>query len=178
MISFNTLVELARVGVQAGDHLWYTRARTGVDAFADAHHFDRRAVADIVALLSPRVHVRRNVRLAQAYVRRRSLDGVMKGVRSSVAHWEATGKIRGLKTGPFARALQGDENAVVLDTHMAKLFGVDQKVFATKRGVAEWSAVIRAVADYIGITPAQCQAALWGAHLRSQGKTPTDLRMV
>jgi hypothetical protein len=149
-----------------------------VSAFADDHRFDRSAVAEIVALLSPRVPVARNVRLASAYVRRRSLDGVMKGVRASVAHWEETGEIRGLKTGPFARALKGEEWAVVLDTHMAKLFGVDQKVFATKRGVHRWTSVIMDVADHIGITPAQCQAALWGAYLRSQGKTPTDLRMV
>lgn len=101
----------------------------------------------------------------------------MRGVRTSLINFLIDGKIRGLKTRPFAAALAGDEEAIVLDTWMAKIFGVDQKVFGTKRGVAEYSAHIRELARMTGLTPAQTQAALWCGYIRSLGRVPADLVM-
>lgn len=65
------------------------------------------------------------------------------------------------KVKPFFRALMGDENAVVLDTHMARLFGVRQKKLAKANMDRALTATVKEVAKRMGWTPAETQAAMW-----------------
>lgn len=171
------LVGLVRDGMAIDGHLWYARAGRTVRAYARRHKVDFGTVCGVLAVTSPRVPVARNVRLTRAWLEHYSTDGMMRGVRTSLVNYLIDGRIRGLKTGPFAAALSGDEEAIVLDTWMAKCFGVDQKVFGTKKGIAEYSAHIRELARMTGLTPAQTQAALWCGYIRSVGRTPADLSM-
>ena len=76
----------------------------------------------------------------------------------------------GPKTGPFARALAGAEDAVVLDAWMARALKIDQAKFANKRIHRKCSDRVRAVAARLGWTPAQTQAAIWTAAYRRHFK--------
>lgn len=176
-MDYVTLMGLVRDGMSVEGHLWYARAGRTIRSYARRHKVEASYVCGVLAVTSPRVHVGRNVRLTKAWIEHSSVEGMMRGVRTSLVNYLIDGRIRGLKTGPFAAALSGDEDAVVLDTWMAKCFGVDQKIFGTKKGIAEYSAHIRELARLTGLTPAQCQAALWCGYIRSVGRVPADLSM-
>jgi hypothetical protein len=156
-------------------HLWYARAGRRVRAYARRHKVSTEYVCGVLSVTSPRVQVTRNVRLARAFIETGKVDGMMKGTFTALVNFVVHNRIRGLKTGPFAKALEGDEEAVVLDTWMAKCFGVDQKLFGTKKGVRQYTEVMRELARMCGLTPAQTQAALWCGYIRSVGRTPADL---
>ena len=125
---------------------------------------------NVIAITSPRVQVARNITLAVWYCKFGTLPGAIRSTRLAMAHYEATGAIRGPKTGPFARAVLGDEDAVVLDTWMAKVFEVPHKAFDKKSVRATCADTIRQAAKVLGWTPAQTQAAVWTAAIRAAGK--------
>lgn len=65
------------------------------------------------------------------------------------------------KVIPFYRALMGSQYDVVLDTHMARLFGVRQAKLSKSQMNRALSARVRNVAKELGWTPAETQAAMW-----------------
>jgi len=179
MASVGTLTKMAEAGVE-GRH-WYRTAKKAVAESARQLGVDTKEFAEVLALFSPRVSVRRNIRMAIHYFRAREagLTGderfphdSMRGVRSSVRHWEKTGEIRGPKTGPFARAIAGDADAVVLDVWMARAFGVDQKRFSNTPVRERAQGRIRKAAEQLGWTPAETQAAVWTTAVKQAGRNP------
>jgi hypothetical protein len=68
--------------------------------------------------------------------------------------------LRGPKTNAFARAIAGDENAVVVDVWMmrAAQAGVDNP---NKTQYAEISQAIKRVANLYKMTPRTTQALIW-----------------
>jgi hypothetical protein len=137
----------------------------GSEAYSAAHGFDPGRVADVVSILSPRVHVSRNVAMAHDYL----TTGRVKAMRQRITaleRYEATGAISGLKVQAFARALRGDPNAVVVDVWMVRAYGLAPwsgtpkqfKVAITK---------VRRTAGALGWSAADTQAAIWvGARAR------------
>jgi len=87
-------------------------------------------VADLLALFSPRITVRRSVRQTLNYLRTGTflLDCTIH-IQAEVQNYEATSIIRGPKTSAFARNLRGDYYPVALDVWMARLLGVPQRSF-------------------------------------------------
>jgi len=65
------------------------------------------------------------------------------------------------KVKPFFEALMGNENAVVLDTHMARFFGLRQSKMGKANINRALTARIRNIAGRLGWTAAQTQAAIW-----------------
>lgn len=169
--SLSDIIALALQGVDG--RFWYGVAQREVRTGAERLAVTPERFASILAVTSPRVQVKRNILMAVMYCKFGTLPGSMATTRSAVAHYEATGEIRGPKTGPFARAILGDEEAIVLDVWMARAFGIDQKRFGAKYVRAHCEAIIRQVANHLGWTPAQVQAAVWTAAVRRAGRKPT-----
>lgn len=141
---------------------WYDHAWERIEAKAYELGCDPSDLAAVLAITSPRVQVARNWRIAVHYFEHGELpSGVLGRVRRNVEQWAATGKITGPKVKAYYRALTGDPNAVVLDTWMAKLFGVDQRALPTKQVREPIIKRINAAADKLGWEPREVQAALW-----------------
>lgn len=164
-VTHDELIELYELGVSCEG--WYPMARDNVAKFADSVGYSADYVAGVVAVLSPRVHVSRNARIAESYLREGTLDGVVSASRAALSHYDQTGEIRGPKTGPFARAINPDhpdpDNCVVVDTWIWRIFypgvGFSEANVSTRNAIIE---AITELAREIGETPANFQARLWG----------------
>ena len=170
LTSVETLVGLALLG-ESGRH-WYGDAERTIRTEAERMGVSASRFAAVLAVTSPRVKVKRNWTLTVQYLSTGSVEGIMKSSRAALSHWEATGEIRGPKTGPFARACLGDRQAIVLDTWMAKAFGVEHKRLGSRLVREECQRRIQAAAGVLGWTPAEVQAAVWTAAVIRDGKTP------
>ena len=136
-------------------------------------------LAGYLAVYSPRVSVRRSIRMAYHRIRTgEHAHDCMRGVRAAVEHWEATGEIRGPKTRAFCAALLGDGSAVVLDVWMARVLGIPQDMLGRVRVYRKGEDRIRAVASVVGWTPAETQAALWVATVKDAGRNPGQIQLV
>lgn len=166
----DAIVGLALQG--EGGRFWYGTAERAVRTEAERLGVTPERFAAVLAVTSPRVKVRRNWTLTVQYLATGSVEGIMKSSRAALAHYEATGEIRGPKTGPFARAILGDRLAVVLDVWMARAFGVEHRRFGSRLVREEATRRIQAAAGILGWTPAQVQAAVWTATVIRDGKTP------
>ena len=175
--SVATLVKLAEQG--AAGRKWYTDAKQQIIEAARILDVTPWYYADILSLFSPRVSVLRNIRLANHYIGVGSFHPtVMRGVKAAVLHYEATGEIRGPKTGAFARALLGVTDAVVLDVWMAKAFGCEQRQFTRPAVYSICEQRIRKAATILGWTPCEVQAAVWTATVRQANRNPAQFVIV
>jgi hypothetical protein len=152
---------------------WYDAAADELQHVCDREEWPIERAAAILAITSPRVAVRRNVRLALTYLKHGTLlANGMSTIVASLRHWEATGKINGPKVSAFRDAILGDDYAVVLDVHMANVLHVPQKAFGSVRVREECVTLVRHVADRCGFSPRDTQACLWYAQKRSVGENP------
>ena len=172
--SVDTLEKLALAGADGAG--WYDYAHGQVRAGAALLGVAPRRLADLLAVFSPRVTVKRSIRLAVTYARTGEVPyGVLQPTRLALDVYERTGRIRGPKTEPFARALTGDADAVTLDVWMAKAFGVDQSLFSAKGIHDRCRRRVESTARRLGWTPAEVQAAVWTATVRRSGRKVNSL---
>lgn len=177
MTSVSRLCDMADAG--ADGRLWYAHAADQVRLGADRLGIEAGRFADLLALFSPRVSVRRSIRMAVHYATTgQYAHDVMQSVRTAVAHYEATGAIRGPKTGPFARALRGDITAIVLDVWMSRALGVPQKDLERVGIHAEGTLRVRSAGLELGWPPAAAQAAIWHTVIRRAGRRPAAFTIV
>ena len=144
----------------AGEHgrPWYRESGASVAAYAAEHGKDARYVADVVAILSPRVSVAQNVKLADEYIRTGSIErGVMGSRRVALQRYESGQGFKGPKVTAFSRALQGDADACVVDAWVLRAFGLQSKPAHLRTATRS----IRATAARLGWPVAETQAALW-----------------
>lgn len=176
MRSVKTLVGYALDGVDSRD--WYDFASAQVDAASKRYNVDRYRMAALLALFSPRVHVKKSVMLAISYIETGRIPAMtLRSVAASIAHYELTGEIRGQKVLAFYQALLGDPNAIVLDTWMAKAFGIDERKdrWEYEYIAREGRRRIRKAARVLGWTPAQTQAAIWRGVMKEHGRAASFL---
>lgn len=68
--------------------------------------------------------------------------------------------LNGQKTNAFARAIAGDENAVVIDVWMLRAVGIEKKT-PSQAGYKELAKAVTTVATKYGMTPRSMQALIW-----------------
>lgn len=165
-------LHLMRLAREGWDHrFWYARAGMNIQTLCLQKGWDWQKFIDVLAVTSPRMAVRRNLRVTMGYMTYGMLpDDVIRSTHAALSHYEETGEIRGPKTSAFAAALKGDTEAVVLDTWMALALGVEQKKFGTKRGYQSGARRVRFVSAVMGEPPARIQAAIWAGIVRRLGR--------
>lgn len=172
--SIRSLCKLARENAAAAN--WYNLATAEIAEVCSAENWDVVRFTGILSVTSPRVSVRRNARITLHYFSTGELlANVMRSIRRSVERFNATGEIVGQKTNAFNAALLGDNSAIVLDVHMADLFGVEQRYLSAKRTRQPLQDIVRRVAERVRMTPRDCQAALWAGQVKRRGRVPTPM---
>jgi hypothetical protein len=68
--------------------------------------------------------------------------------------------LRGLKTNAFAKAIAGDENAVVIDVWMCRAVGADFDS-PNQTQYIEMARAVKNVANKYSLTPRTAQALIW-----------------
>lgn len=173
----NKIINYATIGHYASD--WYRDANSEIRRFARlfGHHPDY--VADVVAILSPRVQVVRNARLAAKYILFGETDGIMAQRVEALHDYEITGEVYGPKVSAFAKNLRGDYNVVTVDVWMSRAFGVNFDTITDNKREYIQTQVTR-VARRFGCDPASAQAAIWAGYRESigHGNSEGSLSMV
>jgi len=169
MRSVKGLRSMARKSPDAAG--WYDTAKDAMTLLCREKGWDFNTLCEVMALTSPRCAVTRNVRVACMYMEGMTLPkDVIRSTRLALKHWEETGKIRGKKTGAFAKALKGEADVVVLDKWMSLALGVPQR--SLERKGVHHSAVrrVRHGARLEGMSPAGFQACVWASIVRANGR--------
>lgn len=192
MASVATLVKLAKQGEDG--RYWYDVAYANCARAARTLRVETDRFTAVLAVTSPRVHVRRNIAITLAYLQEGTLDGVLPNSKRAVKQVErnlGTGRRSydlllgtGPKVSAFGRAILGDPDAVVLDVWMARAFGLpttkSSNPWGTKGAYRKGAERVRVAAEQLGWTPREVQAAVWTAAYRNhyQNGNPPPLEIV
>ena len=150
---------------------WYSEHQETLDNF-----FGDMAplFQNILAITSQAASVKANVGLAlKAFgqlMRGEEFTGYLPAVAGNLGKLRDAAGPSGQKIQAYKAANEGDASSVVVDRHIARmLFGVDTP---TPKQFAKAAKVLTQIAEKIGWTPAQVQAALWAHSIVQSGKQP------
>lgn len=117
--------------------------------------------ASVVSAFSPRERWTTNVAKAIAFSLGEKPVGLSNNLRmaenAKVIGYDA---LKGMKTNAFAKAIAGDEQAVVIDVWMLRAVGIEKKS-PTQSQYNEMAEAVKKVAFKFGMTPRAMQALIW-----------------
>jgi len=173
---------LAREGMKVGGHHWYRDGYNDAVIVANRLGVDVELFAYSLAVFSPRVAVSRSCRLAVEFCKNPQAKpvGCMGSVYKTALKWLKRGKLNGPKTEAFRRSIAsaGKTDALCLDVHMANIFGVEQKDLYKKSVFPAIEANMKSTALALGLSMAECQAAVWCGHMIASGLSNEKRRLI
>jgi len=159
--TLQTYIEDATPGQIEQSAKWYFEAEKVANKVAENLESSLEVGASVVSAFSPRERWTSNVTKAIHFSLGKPVTGLSNNLKmaeaSKVLGYEA---LRGPKTNAFARAIAGDENAVVVDVWMMRAagYGVDSP---NKTQYTEVTEAIKTVSNKFGLTPRTTQALIW-----------------
>ncbi len=169
MIQRKNLGKYLEAGI--GNCRWYESSNDSAVRFCAANNLDLKTFLAVTAILSPRVQVVRNIRLAKQWILEdRNPDGIMMQRQRALAQYHATGIISGTKIRAFNDSLNLVDGSICIDTHMSSLYGFpnNELMGKTKRHVALRASAERSIiklSSRYDIPTYGIQAALWVGYL-------------
>ena len=117
--------------------------------------------ASIISAFSPRQRWSRNMAQALEFAH----GGKPAGLKNNLLMAENSltmgfDALKGQKTNAFAKAIAGDENAVVIDVWMLRAVGIEKKS-PTQSQYKVLADAVTATATMYGMTPRSMQALIW-----------------
>lgn len=158
---FVALIEDATLGQVEEASKWYLDAERVAEEVARNLDTTLEIGASVVSAFSPRERWASNIEKAVAFSLGKTVTGLSNNIKmakaSLVAGFDA---LNGRKTNAFARAIAGDENAVVVDVWMARAAGLEVDN-PNKTQYTEISQAVKQVAYQYKLTPRTTQALIW-----------------
>ena len=140
---------------------WYVDAERIAEQVATNLNTTLEVGASVVSAFSPRERWSVNVARAIAYSLGQEVtclkNNLVMANNSLTLGFKA---LNGMKTNAFAKAIAGDENAVVIDVWMLRAVGIEKKS-PTKNQYNEMAEAVTKVAIELGLTPRTTQALIW-----------------
>lgn len=117
--------------------------------------------ATVVSAFSPRERWTNNVAKAISFSLGRDVPGFKNNMKmANNALTMGFKALNGPKTNAFAKAIAGDEQAVVIDVWMLRALGIEKKS-PTQSQYIEMAEAVTTVAIEHGMTPRAMQALIW-----------------
>jgi hypothetical protein len=144
---------------------WYLQAqRFAVELTEICPHWTLEVACSVISSFSPRNKWITN----KAHAYQFALGKNPKGLKNNLKMANASTRLgfaalKGLKTYNFARAIAGNQNAVVIDTWMIRAAGLDSTKGVSKGNYSTLAQAVHAVAKETGWNPIATQAAIWCA---------------
>jgi hypothetical protein len=150
---------------------WYEEHQSTLDEFFGDH---AQLFQDILSVTSQAASVKANVGLAlKAFGqmhRGEEFSGFLPAVIKNLNRLRENTQVQGQKISAYKNSNDGKVDEAVIDRHIARLiFGVDSP---SKAQFAKAQKILTEIANEIGWTPRQVQAALWAHSIYKSGKTP------
>ena len=161
---FANLASLLSAQTRADGQVWYATAQAvAVELQSIQPEWSMEVAASVLSAFSPREKWARNCDMARRFARGEPTPCLGMSIRNAHnAERQGFNALKGRKTNAFARAIAGDDDAVVIDTWMLKPLGLRS---VTPKQYDMIASVITSLAKEVGMTPRDLQAALW-IHIR------------
>ena len=158
---YRDILMTATLGQVEEASVWYRDAEEVAEEVARNLDTTLEVGASVVSAFSPRERWSSNITKAIAF----SLGHEVKGLPNNRKMAEASltlgfDALRGPKTNAFARAIAGDNDAVVIDIWMCRAAGLPTDS-PSQSQYNELSRAVRNVAKEFGLTPRTTQALIW-----------------
>lgn len=152
------------VATRASGMIWYATAQAvALELTAIRPEWSLAVSASVLSSFSPREKWTRNCSLARCFARNERCACLGLSIRNAHAAVEkGFNALKGRKTNAFARAIAGDDDAVVIDTWMLKPLNLRS---VSPKQYDMIASVITSLAKEVGMTPRGLQASLW-IHIR------------
>ena len=140
---------------------WYLDAETVAREVATNLGVTLEIGATVVSAFSPRERWSRNVTNAIKFSLGEPVVALGNNIRMANAGMQlGFSALKGQKTNAFAKAIAGNEDAVVIDVWMLRALGIEKKT-PTQSQYKEMADAVTAVATKHGMTPRAMQALIW-----------------
>ena len=161
---FAILVSSLSAQTRADGSVWYASAQAvAVELTAIRPEWSMEVGASVLSAFSPREKWARNCDLSRKFASGEPTPCLGMSIRNANASvLSGFTALKGKKTNAFARAIAGDDDAVVIDTWMLKPLKMKS---VTPKQYDLITLVITSLAKEVGMTPRDLQAALW-IHIR------------
>jgi hypothetical protein len=158
---YSGLVKNATFGQVEQASKWYVDAERVAAQVARNLDSTLEVGATVVSAFSPRERWTNNVTKAISFSLGNNIPGFKNNmVMANNAIAFGYDALKGLKTNAFARAIAGDEQAVVIDVWMLRAVGIEKKT-PSQSQYNELAEAVKKVAFDFGMTPRAMQALIW-----------------
>jgi hypothetical protein len=159
--AYSGIVKNATFGQVEQASKWYVDAERIAEKVAENLDTTLEIGASVVSAFSPRERWSVNVARAIAYSLGQDVHCLKNNlVMANNALTLGFGALKGLKTNSFAKAIAGDEQAVVIDVWMLRAVGIEKKTPNQTQYFELVEAVKKTAFDF-GMTPRAMQALIW-----------------
>ena len=159
--AYSGLIKNATFGQVEQASKWYVDAERIAEKVAENLDTTLEVGASVVSAFSPRERWSVNVARAIAYSLGQDVHCLKNNlVMANNALTMGFGALKGLKTNSFAKAIAGDEQAVVIDVWMLRAVGIEKKT-PNQTQYFELVEAVKKTAFDVGMTPRATQALIW-----------------
>jgi hypothetical protein len=159
--AYSGIVKNATFGQVEQASKWYVDAEKVAHEVARNLDVSLEKGASVISAFSPRERWTTNVAKAIAFSLGQDVVGLSNNLKmannSLLLGYQA---LKGLKTNSFAKAIAGDEDAVVIDVWMLRAVGIERKT-PNQTQYKELEDAVKKVAFDNGMTPRAMQALIW-----------------
>jgi hypothetical protein len=158
---YSGLIKNATFGQVEQASKWYMDAERVAAEVARNLDSTLEVGASVVSAFSPRERWTNNVTKALSFSLGNHIPGFKNNmVMANNAIAFGYDALKGLKTNAFAKAIAGDENAVVIDVWMLRAVGIEKKT-PNQTQYKQLADAVAKVAFDNGMTPRATQALIW-----------------
>lgn len=159
--AYTGIVKNATFGQVEQASKWYVDAERVAEKVAENLGTTLEVGASVVSAFSPRERWSVNVARAIAWSLGQDVACLKNNlVMANNALTLGFSALKGLKTNAFAKAIAGDEQAVVIDVWMLRAVGIERKT-PNQSQYKELEDAVKKVAFDFGMTPRAMQALIW-----------------